>query len=76
MQAIELSGLDGVKSLRLITAEKPKPAPDEVLIEVNAAGVNFAELELIHGGYPPLKPLPYVLDSYILDRKQKYFNKS
>jgi NADPH2:quinone reductase len=61
MKAIELSGLEGFKSLRVVDAEKPKPGPNQVLIQVKAAGINFAELELTWGRYPALKPLPYVL---------------
>src|SRR5260370_4631491 len=61
MKAIELSGLEGAKSLRVVDVEKPKPGRNQVLIEVKAAGINFAELELTWGRYPALKPLPYVL---------------
>jgi NADPH:quinone reductase len=34
---------------------------NEVLIKVRAAGVNFAEIELIQGRYPARKPLPHVI---------------
>lgn len=61
MKAIELSGLEGIESLRVVDVEKPSPAANQVLIEVKAAGVNFAEIELTHGRYPPLKPLPYLM---------------
>lgn len=57
MKAIELSGLEGFKSLRVADVEKPKPAANQILIEVMAAGINFAELELTWGRYPALKPL-------------------
>jgi NADPH2:quinone reductase len=61
MKAIELSGLEGFKSLRVADVAKPRPAANQILIEVMAAGINFAELELTWGRYPALKPLPYVL---------------
>lgn len=61
MKAIELTGLKGFESLRVVEADKPKPGPNQVLIEVKAAGINFAELELTKGKYPALKPLPYIL---------------
>lgn len=60
MKAIELTGLEGFESLRVVEADKPKPGPNQVLIEVKAAGINFAELELTKGKYPALKPLPYI----------------
>ena len=44
MKAIELSGLEGFKSLRVADVEKPKPAANQILIEVKAAGINFAEI--------------------------------
>jgi D-arabinose 1-dehydrogenase-like Zn-dependent alcohol dehydrogenase len=61
MKAIELSGLEGFKSLRLADVEKPKPEANQILIEVKGSRNNFAELELTWGKYPALKPLPYVL---------------
>ena len=61
MQAIELSEYGGFDSLGLIDAEKPKPAPSEILIEVKAAGVNFAELELTKGRYKIPKTPPFVM---------------
>lgn len=61
MKAIELSGLGALESLRVVDVEKPKPRANQVLIEVKAAGINYAEIELTHGRYPPLKPLPYIM---------------
>lgn len=61
MQAIELNGFEGLKSLSLTEREIPKLAPREALIEVKAAGVNYAEWELIHGKYPAPGPLPLVM---------------
>ena len=62
MKAIELSGLEGPsESLRVADVEKPEPGESQILIEVKAAGINFAELELTSGRYPAFKPLPYVL---------------
>jgi len=52
MKAIELIGLEGSKSLRLVDVEKPKPAEQEVLIEVKAARVNYADVELSRANYP------------------------
>ena len=60
MRALELNGFDGVDSLTLVEAARPEPSPTEILIDVKAAGMNYAELELIRGKYPPGRPLPYV----------------
>jgi NADPH2:quinone reductase len=47
MRALELNGFDGVDSLTLVEAARPEPSPTEVLIDVKAAGMNYAELELM-----------------------------
>ena len=61
MQAIELSEFGGFDALRVIEADQPKPAAGEVLIEVKATGVNFADLELTKGRYKIPKSLPFVM---------------
>jgi len=61
MKAIELTGFEGLGSLRTVEIETPKPQANEVLISVRAAGINFAELELVKGRYPSSKPLPFIM---------------
>ena len=61
MRAVELTGFDGIDSLRLSDVETPRPGAGEVLIQVRAAGINFAELEQTLGRYPFTRPLPGVL---------------
>ncbi len=61
MKAIELNSLEGLTGLAVVEVARPKPGPNEILVEVKAAGMNYAELELMQGRYPPAKPLPYVL---------------
>lgn len=61
MKAVQLNGFEGFDSLRIVHVEKPEPGDTEVLISVQAAGINFAELELTHGRYPAVKPLPFVM---------------
>lgn len=61
MRAVELEGLDGPDSLKLVDIEQPTPGPGEVLIRVEAAGVNFADVEITRGRYPATLPLPYVI---------------
>lgn len=61
MNAIQLNGLEGFKSLKLVEIERPTPATNEVLVDVKAAGINYAEIELIRGKYPLSKPLPCIM---------------
>ncbi|HTL59912.1 MAG TPA: NADPH:quinone oxidoreductase family protein [Candidatus Limnocylindrales bacterium] len=61
MRAIQLNGLEGPENMRLVDIKRPKPAPNEVLIEVKAAGVNYAEVEQTWGRYPLPRPLPIIM---------------
>src|SRR5258708_9546312 len=61
MKAIQLTGYKGFDSMQLFEVEKPKPAANEVLLEVKAAGVNFAELELTKGRYRIPKEPPFIM---------------
>ncbi len=61
MKAIELINYGGLESLRMTDVMRPRPAQNEILIEVKAAGINFAELELAHGRYSTGKEPPFVM---------------
>src|SRR5216684_5363749 len=61
MKAVELNGFEGLESLRVIEVEKPKPGATEILLEVKAAGINFAEIEMTKGRYPAVRKLPFVM---------------
>lgn len=61
MKAIQLTGTSGLDSLSISRVKRPLPADNEVLIRVKAAGVNFAELEMVHGRYPSPRPLPAIM---------------
>jgi NADPH2:quinone reductase len=52
MRALQQTSLNGPQDLRLITdAPVPVPGPDEVLIRVTAAGVNFVDISQAHGTF-------------------------
>lgn len=62
MKAIQLVDFKGVDSLRYVDTPVPEPAPDQVLIKVKAAGVNYAEVQQIHGRYLTFgKELPFTM---------------
>src|SRR5260370_4999232 len=61
MKAIQLTGYKGFESMQLFEVEKPKPAANEVLLEVKAAGVSFAELALTKGRYRIPKEPPFIM---------------
>ncbi len=61
MRALCQTTLDGPRALRLLDdVPVPVPGPDEVLIEVGAAGVNFADVMRAYGTYAGGPRAPYV----------------
>lgn len=61
MRALRQTTLNGPQDLRLIAdAPVPTPGPDEVLIRVGVAGVNFADVMQTQGTYHDGPQAPYV----------------
>jgi NADPH2:quinone reductase len=53
MRAIVYDGEGGTETIRLVTRERPRPGPGEVLVEVAAAGLNRPDIQQRRGLYPP-----------------------
>ncbi|MGR5166341.1 zinc-binding dehydrogenase [Vibrio astriarenae] len=47
-------------SLKLVTTDIPKPAPQEVRVKIIVAGVGWADIMARRGGYPLAPNLPFV----------------
>ena len=60
MRAVLCNALEGIKALTLGEAGEPKPAADEVLIDVHAASVCYMDYLMTCGGYQLRPALPYV----------------
>src|SRR5688572_8537417 len=60
MRALVIRQHGPLDSLRLETLTDPQPGPDEVLVDVHAASVNFPDLLVIGGTYQNLPPTPFV----------------
>ena len=58
MQAIEIRKTGGPEVLELVDLLRPEPKPGEVLVKIEAAGVNFIDTYLREGRYPA--PLPFI----------------
>jgi NADPH2:quinone reductase len=61
MRAVRLTALEGPAALEVADVPVPKAGPQDVLIEVHAAGVGFADLLMTRGRYqfrpePPFLP--------------------
>jgi NADPH2:quinone reductase len=61
MKAIELRAYCGIKCRKIVDVEKPSPGANEILLEVKAAGINFAEMELTKGRYKTPKNPPFIM---------------
>ena len=58
MQAIQVKTPGGPEVLTLVDLPVPKPKPNEVVVKISAAGVNFIDVYVREGRYST--PLPFV----------------
>lgn len=59
MRAAQITRLDGPDAVRVAEVEEPNGSPDEVLIDVHAAGVAFPDALLTRGLYQYKPELPF-----------------
>jgi len=59
MKAIQVTQVGGPEALKLVELPIPKPKPNEAVIQIKAAGVNFVDVYFREGRYPA--PLPFVV---------------
>jgi NADPH2:quinone reductase len=60
MKAVLCNSFTGPADLRLSEIAEPKPADDEILIDVHAASVSFMDQLLVSGLYQMRPPTPFV----------------
>ena len=58
MQAIQVSQVGGPEVLIPVDVPVPSPKPDEALVNIKAAGINFIDVYVREGRYPT--PLPFI----------------
>src|SRR6266699_316479 len=58
MKAIQVQKSGGPEVLTLVDIPVPKPKPNEGVVKISAAGVNFIDVYLREGRYP--SPLPFI----------------
>jgi NADPH2:quinone reductase len=56
MKAIQVPQTGGVEVLTLVDVPTPKPKPNEVIVKIAAAGVNFIDVYFREGRYPVNPP--------------------
>jgi NADPH2:quinone reductase len=60
VKAIVCRSFDGPAALELTDIPEPQPAEGEVVVEVSAAALNFADALMVRGGYQLRPPLPFI----------------
>lgn len=65
MRAVQVVSLDGPDAVVVTEVEEPTPGPDQVLVDVEAAGVVFPDLLLTRGEYQMKPELPFVVGSEV-----------
>jgi NADPH2:quinone reductase len=58
MKAIQVAEVGGPEVLTLVDVPVPDPKPNEALVQIRAAGVNFIDVYFREGRYPA--PLPFI----------------
>ena len=59
MKFVEVPQFGGLEVLHLVEAPDPTPQTGEVVVEVRAAGVNFADIMAREGHYPGVRSAPF-----------------
>jgi NADPH2:quinone reductase len=65
VRAVVLEGVGGPEQLTVQEVPEPEAAEGQVLVDVRAAGINFADVLIRLGNYPQMPELPAVLGSEI-----------
>jgi len=60
MRVIEVARFGGPETLQIVEKPTPEPGAGQILIQVKAAGINFADLMAREGHYPPVPSAPFV----------------
>jgi NADPH2:quinone reductase len=70
MKAAVITRYGGPEVLAVREAPEPQPKPGQVLVRVEAAGVNFADIMAARGGYPGTPEPPLVAGREFAGRRQ------
>ncbi|MFC1564564.1 zinc-binding dehydrogenase [candidate division KSB1 bacterium] len=60
MKAVYITKTGSSEFLEVREAPVPEPAPDEILVKIHAAGVNFADILAAQGYYPDAPKTPFI----------------
>ncbi len=65
MRAAQITDLSGPAAIGVVEVPEPQVGPDQLLVDVHAAGVNFPDLLMTRGEYQVKPPLPFIPGSEI-----------
>jgi NADPH2:quinone reductase len=68
VRAIQIGRYGGPEVLEIVEQPDPQPKPHQVLIEVTAAGINYADTHSTDGSYLTNPELPFVPGSEVIGR--------
>ncbi|GAA2327061.1 quinone oxidoreductase family protein [Streptomyces cuspidosporus] len=68
MRAVQFDRFGGPEVLTEVERPDPVPGDGEVLVEVEAAGVNFGDIKNVAGQYAPAETLPHVPGMEVVGR--------
>jgi NADPH2:quinone reductase len=68
MRAIQIPRTGGPEVLTTVEVPDPVAGPGQLLVDVDAAGINYADTHLADGSYLTSPPLPYVPGSEVIGR--------
>lgn len=60
MKAIQISEFGGPEVMKLVDIDQPQPGTDEVLLDVTAIGINYADTHQVENSYLSPQALPLV----------------
>ncbi|GGT85144.1 quinone oxidoreductase family protein [Streptomyces lateritius] len=70
MRAIHVTEFGGPEVLRLVEVPDPRPEPGRLLIDVSAAGVNYADTHAVEDSYLSRSALPMVPGGEVVGRTE------
>lgn len=70
MKAVVITRYGGPEVLEVREVPDPQPRPGELMVRVEAAGVNFADIMAAKGGYPGTPPPPLIAGREFCGRRE------
>jgi NADPH:quinone reductase len=68
MRAVQITEFGGPEVLRVLEVPEPTPGPDQVLVNVNRAGVNYADTHQAENSYLAPATLPLIPGAEVVGR--------